>query len=81
LRHCRKIGIFQIGPDIDKPGGLICLSVIRSPINIANPPSPDREMICRPGCAACAPIACGKALAIDPWTSDPISLRRPFILR
>ena len=46
---------------------------------MANPPSPDIEMICRPGCAACAPIACAMALAIEPCTQEPTRRRRPFI--
>ena len=33
------------------------------------------------GQAACAPIACGRAFAIDPWMNEPSSRRLPFILR
>ena len=35
----------------------------------------------RPGCDACTPIACGSALAIDPWLNEPTSRRRPFMRR
>ncbi|MGY2938826.1 hypothetical protein ACVWZ6_008428 [Bradyrhizobium sp. GM6.1] len=62
-------------------GSFICVSVIRSPISMVKPPSPESEITCRPGCAACAPIACGMALAIEPCTNEPISRRRPFISR
>jgi hypothetical protein len=48
---------------------------------MAMPPSPERAITWRPGKAAWAPIACGIALAIDPWMNDPISRRRPFIAR
>ena len=47
-------------------GSFICVSVIRSPISMANPPSPDIEITCRPFSAACAPMACAMALAIEP---------------
>jgi len=57
------------------------LRLMKSPIIIAKPPSPDIEMTCRWGKVACAPIACSSALAIEPWLNEPISRRRPFILR
>ena len=33
-------------------------------------------MTCRPGWPACAPIACGRALAMEPWLNEPIRRRR-----
>jgi hypothetical protein len=40
-----------------------------------------REVACRRGNAACAPIACGIALAVEPCRNDPISRRSPFIAK
>ena len=54
---------------------------MKSPIIIVKPPSPDSEMTWRPGNAACAPIACSIAFAIEPWLNEPTSRRRPFIFR
>ena len=54
---------------------------MKSPIIIEKPPSPDIETTWRPGQAACAPIACSIALAIEPWLNEPISRRLPFIFR
>jgi len=50
-------------------------------MSIVKPPSPDSEMTWRHGKAACAPIAWGRAFAIEPWLNDPISRRFPFISR
>ena len=38
-------------------------------------------MTCRPGWLAWAPMACGRALAMEPWLNEPISRRVPFIRR
>jgi hypothetical protein len=40
-----------------------------------NPPSPDSEITWRFGCVACAPIAIGMALAIEPCASEPSNRR------
>jgi hypothetical protein len=48
---------------------------------MVKPPSPDSEITCRPGNAACAPIVCAIALAIEPCQNDPISRRLPFIAK
>ena len=39
-------------------GRPIWVRVMKSPIIMVKPPSPDIEITWRPGCAACAPIAC-----------------------
>jgi hypothetical protein len=62
-------------------GRCSCRRVISSPSSIATPPSPDSETTCRPGWLAWAPMACGSALAMDPWLNEPISRRLPFIRR
>lgn len=62
-------------------GRRIWVRVTSSPISIVRPPSPASATTCRPGWEACAPIACGSALAIDPWLKEPISRRLPFIVR
>ena len=54
-------------------GSPVWISVTISPIIIVNPPSPESEMTCRPGKAACAPMACSIAFAIEPWLNDPTS--------
>jgi hypothetical protein len=33
-------------------GSFICVSVIKSPISMVEPPSPESEITWRPGCAA-----------------------------
>jgi hypothetical protein len=48
---------------------------------MAKPPSPQSETTCRPGKAACAPIACAIAFAIEPCQNDPTSRRLPFMAR
>ena len=40
-----------------------------------------RDRPAGPGNAACAPSACGIALAIEPWLNEPISRRLPFMVR
>ena len=50
-------------------------------MSIAKPPSPDIEITCRPGWLTCAPMACGRALAMEPWLKEPSSRRLPFIVR
>ena len=62
-------------------GKLSCFNERRSPISMVKPPSPDSETTCRPGEAACAPMACVIALAIEPCQKDPMSRRRRFIVR
>ena len=54
--------------------------LMKSPIIMVKPPSPDIEMTCRVGYVAWAPIACSMALAIEPWLNEPIRRRLPFIL-
>jgi hypothetical protein len=47
--------------------GSFCeMMVIRSPMSMERPPSPQKAMTCRFGNASCAPIASGIALAIVP---------------
>ena len=56
-------------------------AVSSSPISIENPPSPQSATTWRPGEPTCAPIACGSALAIEPWLNEA-RIRRPgFIFR
>ena len=55
--------------------------LMKSPIIMVKPPSPDIEITCRSLCEAWAPIACSMALAIEPWLNEPISRRLPFIFR
>lgn len=55
--------------------------VRKSPISMVNPPSPDMETTCRFRSRNCAPIACGRALAIDPCENEPITRRRPLGVR
>jgi hypothetical protein len=54
------------------------LAVSSSPSSIASPPSPESEITCRPGWLTRAPIAKGRALAIEPWTHDPSRRRHPL---
>ena len=54
-----------------------CTRLRKSPISMVNSPSPLSEITCRLGNAACAPIACAIALAIDPRQNDPISRHLP----
>lgn len=69
-------------PLFDRQAGrLACTSIGNAPIIIAKPPSPDIETTRRFGNAACAPIACSNAFAIDSWLNEPSSRRRPFIFR
>ncbi len=35
----------------------------------------------RPGWLAWAPMACGRALAMEPWLNEPIMRREPFMCR
>ena len=60
-------------------GSFSCTSVSMSPISMVNPPSPENEMTWRCGYAAWAPIACGRAFAIEPWLSELTSRRLPFM--
>ncbi|MNV51915.1 hypothetical protein D3C71_1439810 [compost metagenome] len=53
----------------------------KSPISIVKPPSPHMAITCLFGSVACAPIACGMALAIEPWLNEPSRRRLPFIFR
>ena len=62
-------------------GNLSCTSEMKSPISMVKPPSPESEMTWRALSIDCAPIACGMALAMDPWASEPSMRRRPFIVR
>ena len=56
-------------------------AVSSSPISIEKPPSPHSAMTWRSGDPTFAPMACGIALAIDPWLKDA-RIRRPgFISR
>jgi hypothetical protein len=55
--------------------------LMKSPIIIEKPPSPDSDTTCRSGKAAWAPMACSIALAIEPWLNEPSSRRRPFSFR
>ncbi len=52
--------------------------VRKSPISMEKPPSPDIETTWRRRSVNWAPIACGSALAIDPWVKEPITRRRPL---
>lgn len=60
-------------------GNQSCTRLSTSPINIANPPSPESEITCRSGNVACAPIACAIAFAVEPCQKEPIKRRSPFI--
>ena len=62
-------------------GRFNCARLMKSPISMVKPPSPDIEITWRPGNAACAPMAWGMALAIEPWLNEPINRRLPFIFR
>lgn len=62
-------------------GRLYWTRVRKSPISMVNPPSPDIETTCRFRSVNWAPIACGSALAIEPWLNDPITLRLPLGVR
>ena len=56
-------------------------AVSSSPISIENPPSPQSAITWRSGEPTLAPMACGIALAIEPWLKDA-RIRRPgFIYR
>ena len=56
-------------------------AVSSSPISIEKPPSPHIATTWRSGEPTLAPIACGIALAIEPWLNDA-RIRRPgFISR
>ena len=54
---------------------------MKSPIIMVKPPSPENETTWRPGNAACAPIACSIALAMEPWLNEPTMRRLPFTFR
>ena len=53
--------------------------MIRSPISIDSPPSPQNATTCRFRSSALAPSACGIALAIEPRLNEPIRRRWPVI--
>jgi hypothetical protein len=53
-------------------------TVSNSPSSMPRPPSPDMEITWRSRSARCAPIACGRALAMLPCRNEPITRRRPF---
>lgn len=55
--------------------------VRKSPISMENPPSPDIATTCRSRSTNWAPIACGSALAIEPWLNEPITRRLPLGVR
>ena len=56
-------------------------AVSSSPISIEKPPSPQSAITCRSGEPIFAPIACGIALAIDPWPNEARIRRPAFISR
>jgi hypothetical protein len=62
-------------------GSFICASDRKSPISMLNPPSPHIATTWRSGAVALAPMACGMALAIEPWLNEPSRRRLPFIFR
>lgn len=48
-------------------------------MSMANPPSPQKATTCRSGYNNCAPMACGRAFAIEPCRKEPIK-RRPLVI-
>ena len=62
-------------------GSLFWVMVMSSPSIIASPPSPARATTCWSGRATWAPIACMRALAIEPWLNDPIRRRFSVIVK
>ena len=50
-------------------------------MSMLKPPSPESEITCRPGCAACTPMPCAMAFAMEPCTQEPMSRLRPFMAR
>src|SRR5271166_2062317 len=62
-------------------GAFNCCRESKSPSNMASPPSPERVTTWRSGNANCAPMACGMALAIEPWLNEPSRRRFPFIFK
>lgn len=62
-------------------GRSYCTRVRKSPISIEKPPSPDIATTCRFRSVNWAPMACGRALAIEPWLKEPITRRRPLGVR
>ncbi len=55
--------------------------VRKSPISMENPPSPAIATTCRFRSVNWAPIACGSALAMEPWLNEPITRRLPLGVR